>query len=110
MSHPLANKVVIITGASSGIGAATARALVRLGCKVALAARSGDRLQALAGELGPGALALPTDVTVGSDVQQMVAKTLERFGRVDVLFANAGIYIRGPVAEGDPMHGPSSWR
>jgi len=102
MSHPLANKVVIITGASSGIGAATARALVRLGCKVALAARSGDKLQALAGELGPGALALPTDVTVGSDVQQMVAKTLERFGRVDVLFANAGIYIRGQVAEGDP--------
>ena len=102
MSHPLASKVVIITGASSGIGAATARALVRLGCKVTLAARSGDKLQALAGDLGPGALALPTDVTVGSDVQQMVAKTLERFGRVDVLFANAGIYIRGQVAEGDP--------
>ena len=102
MEHPLTNKVVIITGASSGIGAATARALVDLGCRVTLAARSGDRLHALAAELAPGALAIPTDVTVESDVKQMVAKTLERFGRVDVLFANAGVYIPGQVAEGDP--------
>ena len=93
MEHPLTNKVVIITGASSGIGAATARALVDLGCRVTLAARSGDRLHALAAELAPGALAIPTDVTVEPDVRQMVAITLERFGRVDVLFANAGVYI-----------------
>lgn len=102
MEHPLTNKVVIITGASSGIGAATARALVGLGCRVTLAARSGDRLHALAAELGPRALALPMDVTVDSDVRQMVAVTLKRYDRVDVLFANAGIYIPGLVAEGDP--------
>lgn len=102
MGHPLKGKVVIITGASSGIGAATARALARLDCKLVLAARSADRLQALAAELGENALAAPTDLTLGSDVTRLVERTLERFGRVDVLFANAGIYIPGPVAEGDP--------
>ena len=102
MEHHLSGKVVIITGASSGIGAATARALVRLGCSVTLAARSADKLRALVEELGPSALDVPTDVTVGTDVARMVAKTLERFGRVDALFANAGLYIPGRVAEGDP--------
>jgi len=102
MEHPLAGKVIIITGASSGIGATTARVLARLGCRLTLAARSSDKLRALAGELGPAALEAPTDVTAAADVARMVAKTLERFGRVDVLFANAGIYIPGQVAEGDP--------
>ena len=63
--------VIIITGASSGIGAATARALAPLGCKLALAARSAEKLQALAAELGPHTLAIPTDVTVGAEVVQM---------------------------------------
>jgi len=102
MQQPLAGKVVIITGASSGIGAATARALASLGCKLTLAARSADKLDALAAEIGPAALAVPTDVTLGADITAMVAKTIEHFGRVDVLFANAGIYIPGQVAEGDP--------
>jgi ribitol 2-dehydrogenase len=102
MEHPLSGKVVIITGASSGIGAVTARALARLGCKLTLAARSADKLRALADELGPSAFDMPADLTIGSDVMNMVAKTVERFGRIDVLFANAGIYIPGQVAEGDP--------
>jgi len=102
MEHALAGKVVIITGASSGIGAATARALAHLGCRLTLAARSVEKLHALAEELGTEALAVPTDVTAGADVARMVAQTLERFGRIDVLFANAGIYIPGQVAEGDP--------
>lgn len=103
MSHQLSEKVVIVTGASSGIGAATARALAPLGCKLTLAARSTDRLEALADELGRDAvLVLPTDVTVGAQVVRMVEETVARFGRVDVLFANAGIYIPGQVAEGDP--------
>lgn len=102
MQHPLAGRVIIVTGASSGIGAATARTLAGCGCKVALAARSADKLQAIAAELGPDALAVPTDVTVGEDVTRLVAKTLERFGRIDALLANAGIYIPGKVAEGDP--------
>jgi ribitol 2-dehydrogenase len=102
MEHSLAGKVVIITGASSGIGAATARALGSLGCKLSLAARSAEKLHALAEEIGPSALAVPTDLTIGSEITRMVTTTLERFGRIDVLFANAGIYIPGPVAEGDP--------
>ncbi len=103
MSHQLFGKVVIITGASSGIGAAVARALAPLGCKLTLAARSTDRLEALADELGRDAvLVLPTDVTVGEQVVRMVDETVARFGRVDVLFANAGIYIPGQAAEGDP--------
>ncbi|MEZ4729402.1 MAG: SDR family oxidoreductase [Caldilineaceae bacterium] len=102
MNHPLMDKVVIITGASSGIGAATARALAPLGCNLVLAARSADKLDALAAELGSKILAVPTDVTVGSDVVQMVEKSVTHFGRIDVLFANAGIYIPGQVAEGNP--------
>ena len=102
MPHPLSDKVVIITGASSGIGAATARALAPLGCKLTLAARSADRLRALAEEIGPAALDVPTDLTHGPDVARMVERTIEHFGRVDVLFANAGIYIPGQVAKGDP--------
>ena len=102
MTHPLAGKVVIITGASSGIGAATARALAPLGCKLTLAARSTAKLRALAEELGPAALPLTTDVTVGSDVQRMASQTVEHFGRIDVLFANAGVYIPGQVSEGNP--------
>jgi ribitol 2-dehydrogenase len=102
MGHPLSDKVVIVTGASSGIGAATARALAALGCRLTCAARSADKLHALAEELGPAALAVPTDVTVGLDVAHMVTQTVEHFGRIDVLFANAGVYIPGQVAEGDP--------
>ncbi len=102
MEHLLNGKVVIITGASSGIGAASARALAALGCKVVLAARSTDKLRALANEIGPNALAVTVDITVGDDVARLVAQTLERFGRVDVLFANAGIYIPGQVADGEP--------
>ncbi|MFN2201947.1 MAG: SDR family oxidoreductase, partial [Caldilineaceae bacterium] len=102
MDHPLAGKVVIITGASSGIGEATARALAPLGCKLTLAARSVDRLEALAGELVADTLVLPGDITNGDYVISMVDSTLERFGRLDVLFANAGIYIPGEAAEGNP--------
>jgi len=101
-SQSLAGKVVIITGASSGIGAATARAMSRLGCKLTLAARSADKLAALASEIGSDALALPMDLTIPADVKRMVAQTLERFGRVDVLLANAGVYIPGQIADGDP--------
>jgi len=102
MPHPLSDRVVIITGASSGIGAATARALAKLGCRLALAARSAEKLNTLATELGPSALAVPTDMTVGADVARMVEQTLAKFGRIDALFANAGSYISGPVIDGDP--------
>jgi ribitol 2-dehydrogenase len=102
MNSALAGKVVIVTGASSGIGAAAARLLVRQGCEVVVAARNAQKLEKLAAELSPHALAVPTDVAKGHDVKQLAARTVERFGHVDVLFANAGIYIPGKVWEGDP--------
>ena len=88
----LGDPVFLITGASSGIGAETARAAAAAGYRVALAARSVDRLQALASELGGSdrALAIRCDVTEWAEQQAMVAATLEAFGRIDVAFANAG--------------------
>jgi ribitol 2-dehydrogenase len=67
-----------------------------------LAARSVEKIEALAKELGENTLAIPTDITKGADIESMVSQALQRFGRIDVLFANAGIYIPGVVAEGDP--------
>ena len=102
MDTSLKDKVVAITGASSGIGAATARRLAAEGCKLVLAARSEDRLRAVSDDLDTDTLPVPTDVTVGDDVKRMVERALEHFGRIDVMFANAGIYIPGQVVEGDP--------
>lgn len=102
MLQDMDGKVVIITGASSGIGAATARQLADLGCRLTLAARSEDRLTALADELETEVLTLRTDVTSREAVRSMVRATLDRFGRIDVMFANAGIYIPGQAIEGDP--------
>lgn len=98
----LSGKVVIITGASSGIGAATAHLLAEHDCKLVLAARSESKLQALAASLNTETLVIPTDVTVAQDITKMVNETVEKFGRVDVMFANAGIYIPGQVEDGDP--------
>jgi NADP-dependent 3-hydroxy acid dehydrogenase YdfG len=88
----MSDPVFLITGASSGIGAATARAAAAAGYRVALAARSVDRLIELGAELGGDerALAIRCDVTEWSDQEAMVATALERFGRLDVVFANAG--------------------
>ena len=102
MSQSLTGKVVIITGASSGIGEAAARLLSQQGCKLALAARSYDKLEALAAELPAECLALRADMTQPGDISDMVERTLERYGRVDIMLANAGIWIRGQFADGDP--------
>ncbi|KXS37582.1 MAG: short chain dehydrogenase/reductase family oxidoreductase [Halomonadaceae bacterium T82-2] len=86
------DRVFLITGASSGIGAATARAAHHQGYQLALAARSTDRLESLVQEFGPEkALALTCDVTDMDAQQAMIDQTLERFGRIDVVFANAGM-------------------
>lgn len=102
MENTLSGKVIIITGASSGIGAATARVLAAYGCRLVLAARSAEKLADLAADLNAETLVIPTDVTLSADVLRMVEQTMEHFGRIDVLFANAGIYIPGQVTEGDP--------
>jgi NADP-dependent 3-hydroxy acid dehydrogenase YdfG len=86
------DRVFVITGASTGIGAQTARHAARDGHRVVLAARSADKLEALAAELGGDdrARAVACDVTEWDDVQRLASTTLEAFGRADVVFANAG--------------------
>ncbi len=101
MSQSLTGKVAIITGASSGIGAATARLLSQQGCKLTLAARSYEKLAALAAELPVECLALRADMTQPADISQLVERTVERFGAVDIMFANAGVWMRGQFAAGD---------
>jgi NADP-dependent 3-hydroxy acid dehydrogenase YdfG len=85
------NKVVVITGGSSGLGAETARHLVWAGAKVVLGARRLDRLQALAEELGLGAESIvQTDVVHLDQVKALVARAIESHGRIDVMLNNAG--------------------
>jgi NADP-dependent 3-hydroxy acid dehydrogenase YdfG len=95
MREPMnANKVVIVTGASSGIGEAVARRLAADGCTVVLAARRVERLGAVLRDIeaaGANAVALPTDVTRREDVKKLVEETVRRFGRLDVLVNNAGV-------------------
>ncbi|NHF72328.1 SDR family oxidoreductase [Paracoccus xiamenensis] len=96
-------KVALITGASSGIGLATAEALVAAGAKVALVARSTEKLQAAAERLGPDAVALAADLT-GPGASEMVLEQVEKtLGPVDILMANAGIYLAGDLVEADPQ-------
>ena len=93
------DKVVIITGASSGIGAETAKGLARNGAKVVLSARRKERLKALADEIGENAVFLKSDVSSLADMQALAALAKEKFGRVDALFANAGIMPAGNMSQ-----------
>jgi short-subunit dehydrogenase len=96
----LDSKVVIITGASAGIGEASARLLAREGATVVLAARRQDRLEVLKQEIeaaGGRALAIPTDVNLPGDRQRLVDGTMRAFGRIDALVNNAGYGQRGPI-------------
>lgn len=100
MTQTLTGRVALITGASSGIGAATAVALARAGAQVAVSARRADRLEALAARIqadGGQALALPGDVTDETVAEQAVAATVARFGRLDILVNSAGIIQAGHV-------------
>jgi short-subunit dehydrogenase len=83
------DKVIIVTGASQGIGLATAKSLAKEGAKVVLAARSADALKDIEKEL-PGSFAVPTDMRKPDDIKKLIEKTVEKFGRIDVLINNAG--------------------
>ena len=97
-------KTLLITGASSGIGAATARAAAAAGWNVALLARSKDKLDALAGEIGEKALPLPSDVTDRDELKQAIDTAADHFGGLDAVFANAGTGVSSPgVENGDPQ-------
>lgn len=93
------NKVIIITGASSGIGEAAAMALAKSGAKVVLSARREDRLAKIAGEIGENAAYLKSDVANGDEMKSLVAFAVQKFGKVDVVFANAGIMPGSSMSE-----------
>jgi len=95
-------KVIAITGASSGIGEATARLLASRGAALVLGARRTDRLDRIADELeGADVVTVATDVTHRADLDRLVQTAVDRFGRLDVLVNNAGISDLGPIADGD---------
>ncbi|WP_405966256.1 SDR family NAD(P)-dependent oxidoreductase [Streptomyces sp. NBC_00015] len=99
--NPLDHQVALVTGASSGIGQATALALSRAGAKVAVGARRTDRLQALAQEAPGDMLVLEMDVTDRESVQSAVARTVERFGALDIVVNNAGLMLSGFILGAD---------
>lgn len=95
----VAGSIVAITGASSGIGAAAARALVAEGAKVVVGARRADRLKALVDELDGAATAVEMDVRKAGDAKALVAAALDTHGRLDTLVANAGIGVYGGIMD-----------
>jgi len=97
-------RTLLITGASSGIGAATARAAAKAGWNVALLARSGDKLNKIATQIGAAALPIACDVTDREALAQAIAQTVDKFGALDAFFANAGRSAKTPGIEaGDPQ-------
>lgn len=108
----MSDRVLMITGASRGIGAATARAAARAGYRLVLTARSTDALSALVDELGADtALALPCDVTDLANLTEVVQRAEERFGRLDAVFANAGVSVPTSfLGDGDGGADPEQWR
>lgn len=101
MTRSLKGKTMIVTGASSGIGRAVARRFSAEGAKLALFARTEAKLRLLADELGNDAFGMAVDLAKRDDVKSMVAATIERFGHIDILFANAGSYVSGEVVDGN---------
>ncbi|WP_108262639.1 SDR family oxidoreductase [Mangrovicoccus ximenensis] len=100
MTDNIKGKVIAITGASSGMGEATARGLAAQGAKLVLGARRKDRLDAIAADIraaGGEAIAVATDVTKLADLQALVAAATETFGRLDVIFNNAGLMPLSPM-------------
>jgi NADP-dependent 3-hydroxy acid dehydrogenase YdfG len=105
VESPLTGTAALVTGASSGIGAATARRLARDGACVALVARRRDRLQALAADIdksGGTALVVEADITDRAQAEAAVQQAAGRFGRLDILVNNAGLMLLGPIAGADP--------
>ncbi|RXV67060.1 short-chain dehydrogenase [Roseovarius sp. A46] len=99
----MTGKCVLITGASKGIGAATARVFAEAGANVALVARNGDAIAKLAGEIGPSAIAIPCDVSRYWEMEAAVEACHTAFGRLDVLINNAGVIAPiAMLAEADP--------
>ena len=97
MTQGIENKVVVITGASSGLGEATARLLAKGGAKLMLGARRIERLTALAGDIGQPEAFMATDVTDAGQVKALVDRAVEQYGRIDVIINNAGLMPHSPL-------------
>jgi ribitol 2-dehydrogenase len=101
MDRSLSGKVAVVTGASSGIGLATARALADAGALLVIAARSTEKLEQAARDLGGAATAITTDVTSTKDVDHLIDKTIDLHGHIDIVIANAGVYVGGDFVASD---------
>ncbi len=102
MTESLRDQVAVVTGASSGIGLAIARALAAEGVQLVLGARSQSKLDDAVATLGEAAIAVRADVTDTADVEALIGTAIERHGRIDILIANAGVYAGGDFADADP--------
>ena len=104
----LEGKVALVTGAASGIGAATAELFVKEGARVVLADRNLDQARRVAAALGERALAVGADVVVSQQIRDAVGATISAFGGLDILVNNAGLGIRGTVVAGADLFGGSA--
>ena len=102
MAFSLSGRVAAVTGAASGIGFACARAMVEQGARVALVDRNAEALNAACNTLGEQAFPVAVDLCDAASVDTMLPRILDRTGQLDVFHANAGSYVGGVVAEGDP--------
>jgi ribitol 2-dehydrogenase len=98
VSEALEGKVAVVTGASSGIGLAIAQALAGAGAHVVLAARSADRVASAVATIGVAATGVVTDVTSSAGTERLIAAAVERHGHLDIVVANAGVYVGGELA------------
>jgi ribitol 2-dehydrogenase len=102
VTQDLSGKIAAITGAASGIGLACAKRLIAAGARVVLVDRDGEALARVCGPLGRAAIPLVVDLTDAASVAGMLPQILGKAGSLDIFHANAGAYVGGPVAEGDP--------
>ena len=102
MPEGLDGKVAVVTGASSGIGRAVAQELLARGAAVVIAARSRERVDEAAAALGTGCTGVVADVTRAEDVARLIDGTIDTHGGIDILVANAGVYVGGDLWESDP--------
>src|SRR6478609_6300497 len=93
----LEGKVALVTGGNSGIGLATAREFHANGAKVVISGRDHASLEEVSGQLGDNVLAVPTDITKLSEIDRLMTRAFETFGKLDILFVNAGIYKGAPL-------------
>lgn len=101
MTQELEGKVAAVTGAASGIGLECAKAMLAAGARVVLVDRAEDKLRRLCDELGPSAMSVVVNLLDPASVSAMMPQILEKAGQLDILHANAGAYVGGPVVEGD---------